>query len=167
MSVNKCIIIGRIGKDIELRTTQSGKSVVNLAVATNEKYTDKAGEKHERTEWHNIVAFDQKANFISQYGSKGSLVYIEGKLTTRSWESDNGTQYRTEILADTLNLIDSPNSQNKKPTADTYQDRIDFINAEKQRLNANKGKLVVEPTKSNIGAMMEQAGLLNEDQIPF
>ncbi len=97
-AVNKVILVGNLGRDPELRRTQSGSAVTNFSIATTEKFKDKNGQQQDQTEWHNIVAWEKPAEILAQYLKKGSSVYIEGKLRTRSWE-DNGTKkYRTEVL---------------------------------------------------------------------
>jgi single-strand DNA-binding protein len=99
-SVNKVILIGNLGQDPELRYTGSGTAVCNLSVATNESYTNRDGELVERTEWHRVVTWDKLAEICNEYLQKGSQVYFEGQLQTRSWEDrDGNTRYTTEIKA--------------------------------------------------------------------
>lgn len=98
MNVNKVIIVGNITRDPELKALPSGASVASFSVATNEVYT-KDGQKHETTEFHNIVAWGKTAENIARYMKKGSQIYIEGKLQTRSWDKDGEKRYRTEIVA--------------------------------------------------------------------
>lgn len=106
-SINKVIIIGRIGKDPEIRHTQSGQAVASLSVATDESYKDQAGQKIEKTEWHRITAWGKQAEFIGQYLGKGRLVYVEGKLETRKWTDNNGQErYTTEIKAERVQAMD-------------------------------------------------------------
>ena len=105
--LNKVMIIGRLGADPEMRYTQSGSPVTTLRVATDESYTDKDGNRMERTEWHRIVVFQRAAENCNQYLRKGSLVYVEGKLTTRKWQDQNGQdRYTTEIRADRVQFLD-------------------------------------------------------------
>lgn len=104
--VNKAIIVGRLGRDPEVRYTPDGTAVANFSVATSEQWTDKAsGEKRENTEWHNIVVWRRLAEICGEYLSKGREVYVEGKLQTRSWEQDGVTRYKTEIVASTVQFI--------------------------------------------------------------
>ena len=104
--VNKVILIGNLGQDPELRSTPSGTSVATFTVATNESWTDKDGAKQERTEWHRIVAWGKLAEICGQYLSKGRQVYIEGRLTTRSWEDRQGNQRKTtEIVAQNMQML--------------------------------------------------------------
>lgn len=98
-SVNKVILVGRLGKDPEVKYTGSGKAVANFSIATDESYKDKDGNKQKKTEWHNIVVWGNSVEaFVQPYIHKGDLVYIEGKLQTRSWEDKAGVKkYTTEI----------------------------------------------------------------------
>lgn len=108
--VNKVILIGRLGKDPEVRNLDNGAVVANFSIATSESYKDRTtGEKKEITEWHNIVLWRGLAEIAQKYLRKGDMVYIEGKLRTRSWEKDGVTRYTTEIVADNMNML-SPKS---------------------------------------------------------
>ena len=106
--INKVIIVGRLGKDPEIRSTPQGTSVAKFTVATDEKFTDRSGERQERTEWHNIVAWGKLGEICGQYLKKGKLVYIEGSIRTDSWDDKETGQkkYRTEIIADTMKMLD-------------------------------------------------------------
>jgi len=104
--VNKVILVGRLGKDPEVRNLENGSSVANFTLATSESYKDKTtGEKKEITEWHNIVLWRALAEISQKYLHKGDMVYIEGKLRTRSWEKEGVTRYTTEIVGDTMTMI--------------------------------------------------------------
>ena len=104
--VNKAIIVGNLGKDPEIRYTADGTAVANFSVATNEEWTDKqTGEKIKKTEWHRIVAWRRLGEICGQYLHRGSQVYIEGKLQTKSWEQDGITRYTTEINAFTVQFL--------------------------------------------------------------
>jgi single-strand DNA-binding protein len=104
--VNKVILIGNLGKDPELRYTPSGQATANFTLATTEKFTDKNGQKQERTEWHNIVAWAKLAELVNQYLKKGRPAYIEGRITYRSWDDRDGNKkYRTEIVAQTVQFL--------------------------------------------------------------
>ena len=107
-SVNKVILVGRLGKDPEIRSTPQGTTVAKFTIATDDKYTDRAGEKQERTEWHNITAWGKLAEICGQYLKKGKLVYIEGAIRTESWEDKETKQkrYRTEIVANGMQMLD-------------------------------------------------------------
>ena len=122
--VNKVILIGNVGSDPELKYTTSGAGVTNFSVATNETWMDKnTNERQERTEWHRIVAWGRLAEICNQYLKKGSKVYIEGRLQTRSWEGQDGQKrYTTEIVAGEMQMLDSREDaggggQQKQPAA--------------------------------------------------
>lgn len=110
-SVNKVILIGRLGKDPEVRSLDNGNMVANFTIATSESYKDKStGEKKETTEWHNIVLWGKTAEIAQQYLNKGDQVYIEGKLQTRKWEKDGVTRYSTEVVGNNLTMLSSKNA---------------------------------------------------------
>ena len=97
--LNKVMLIGHLGRDPEIRYSQQGTAMVNFSIATSEQWNDKnTGEKQERTEWHRIVAFRKPAEILEKYLSKGSKIYIEGRLQTRNYEKDGQTHYTTEIV---------------------------------------------------------------------
>ena len=107
MSLNKVMIIGRLGREPELKYTQSGSPVCTFSVATDESYTDNSGQKVEKAEWHRIVVFQKAAENCSQYLAKGSLVFIEGKLETRKWQDQQGQdRFVTEIKAQRVQFLD-------------------------------------------------------------
>lgn len=107
-SLNKAMIIGRLGQDPDVRYTQSNTAVANLSVATSERYKDNMGEWKENTEWHRVVAWGRLAEICQEYLKKGSQVYIEGPIQTRKWEDKEGqTRYTTEIKALTMTMLDS------------------------------------------------------------
>jgi single-strand DNA-binding protein len=110
--VNKAILIGNLGRDPELRYTQNGQAVVNFSLATTESWTDRNGERTERTEWHRIVAFAKTAELCAQYLSKGRTVYIEGRIQTRDWEDKEGNKRTTtEINANTVQFLGGPRGE--------------------------------------------------------
>ncbi len=111
--INKVILIGRLGRDPEVRYTPDGAAIANFSIATSEEWKDKAtGEKKERTEWHRIVAFRKLGEICGEYLSKGRQVYIEGRLQTRSWEKDGVTRYSTEIVASDVQFLGGRDSAN-------------------------------------------------------
>ena len=111
-SVNKVILVGRLGQDPEVRFTQGGAAVANLRIATDETWKDQSGEKQQRTEWHTVVAWRRLAEICGQYLSKGRLVYIEGKLQTRNWQDREGNKrYSTEIQADNMVMLGGGRSE--------------------------------------------------------
>ncbi len=108
-SLNKAMIIGNLGKDPEVRAIPSGAKVANFSIATTESYTGKDGNKVDKTEWHNIVMWRGLAEVAEKYLKKGSQVYVEGRLQTRSWDDQNGQKrYTTEIVADNMVMLGRP-----------------------------------------------------------
>ena len=106
MSVNKVILVGNLGKDPEVRYTQTGSAVANFSIATSEQWNDRDGKKQERTEWHNIVVWGKQAEHCGQYLSKGRQVYIEGSIRTRSYDDKSGNKrYITEIVAQRIQFL--------------------------------------------------------------
>jgi len=105
-SVNKVILVGNLGRDPELRYTQSGQAVANFTIATTERFSTRDGDRQERTEWHRIVTWGKTAELCAQYLSKGRSVYLEGRLQTREWEDKEGQKRRTtEITAQTVQFL--------------------------------------------------------------
>lgn len=105
--VNKVILIGNLGSDPELRFTGSGKAVANFRMATNEKWKDKDGKPQERVEWHSIVVWEKPAEIIQKYCKKGSKLYVEGRLQTRSWDDKDGNKrYTTEVVCTDFMFLD-------------------------------------------------------------
>ena len=104
-SLNKTMLIGNLGRDPEVRYTQSGTAVATLSVATNERWNTAEGEKAERTEWHRVVAFGKLAEICGQHLAKGRTVYIEGRLQTRAWEKDGDKRSVTEIIAGSVQVL--------------------------------------------------------------
>jgi single-strand DNA-binding protein len=105
MSVNKVILVGRLGKDPEVRELENGVKVANFSIATTKKYKDSTGAKAEKTEWHNIVAWRSLADISAKYLHKGDLVYVEGELQTREWEKDNIKRYRTDVVISEMTML--------------------------------------------------------------
>lgn len=126
-SVNKVIVVGNIGREPEIRNLDGGNKVANLTLAVSEKYKDRSGNQKEDTEWVNLVAYGKLADIIEKYVHKGSLLYVEGKLKTRSWEGQDGkTNYRTEVVMremQMLNKVGAPVSAK----ADDDSDLPDFL----------------------------------------
>lgn len=116
MDLNKAMIIGRLTADPEVRTTPNGQNVANFSVATSLRWKDQSGADQEKTEFHNVVAWRKLAEIIGQYLKKGSQVYIEGRIETRSWDGDDGKKrYRTEIIADNMIMLGRPGGNNSNP----------------------------------------------------
>lgn len=112
MDLNKVMLIGRLTRDPEIRTTPNGANVASFSIATSFNWTDQAGTKKEQTEFHNIVAWRKLADIIGQYLKKGSQVYLEGRLQTRTWEGQDGKKnYRTEVVVDNMIMLARPGGQ--------------------------------------------------------
>lgn len=108
MSLNKAMIIGRLGQDPELRYTQGGAAVCNFNLATSEVWNDSAGKRQEKTEWHRIIVFGKQAENAAKYLKKGRQAYVEGRLQTRDWQDRDGNKRTTtEIVAQTVQFLDS------------------------------------------------------------
>jgi single-strand DNA-binding protein len=104
--VNKVIIVGNVGRDPEVRYTQSGRAVASFSVATSERFQDKEGQPQERTEWHRVVAWGRLAEICGEYLRKGKQVYVEGRLQTRDWEDKDGhKRYTTEVIANVMQML--------------------------------------------------------------
>lgn len=111
MSVNKAILVGRLGKDPELRYTPGGKAVASFSLATSERWTNAEGQKQENTTWHNIVAWGKQAEVIKEYLSKGREVYIEGRISNRSYDDKDGNKrYISEVVVQNFSFIGNKDS---------------------------------------------------------
>lgn len=116
-SVNKVILVGNLGRDPEIRYTQTGTPVTNFTMATSERWTDPSGEKREKTEWHRIVVWGKQAEVAAEYLRKGRQVYIEGSLQTREWTDREGNKrYTTEVRAQRLQLLGRPDDRQGQAT---------------------------------------------------
>lgn len=116
--LNKVMIMGNLGRDPEMRYTPSGKPVTSFSVAVSRSYVKPEGERTEVTDWFNVVAWGRLAEICSQYLTKGSMVYVEGRLETRSWEGENGQKhYRTEVVANDVNILDRKGRQGEESSA--------------------------------------------------
>jgi len=116
MNLNRAMIIGNLTRDPEVRTTPAGQTVATFGVATNHSWTDSTGQRQERAEFHNIVAWGKLADICSQYLAKGRKVYVEGRLQTREWESQDGTKRnRTEIVAENMIMLDRAGAGSAAP----------------------------------------------------
>lgn len=115
-SLNKAMLIGNLGKDPEVRYTQSNKAVATLSIATSEKFKDSNGELQERTEWHRVIVWNRLAEICQQYLKKGSKIYIEGRIQTNAWEDKDGQKrYTTEIVGQTMTMLDSKGAGTGSP----------------------------------------------------
>ena len=124
-SLNRVTLIGNVGKDPEIKTFASGNKVASITLATSERYKDRNGEQKEDTEWHSVQAFGKLADVVERFVHKGSLLYLDGKIRTRSYEADGRTVYRTEILADHIQMLDR--REGNRPALGPDEDLPDFL----------------------------------------
>ena len=121
--VNKVILIGNLGKDPEVKYLDNGVAVANMSIATTENYKNKEGDRVSQTEWHDVVLWRGLAEIAEKYLKKGSSVYIEGKIRTNKWvDKDENTRYKTEILADKLNMLGRSSNSEDNNTQSTEDD---------------------------------------------
>lgn len=121
--VNKVILVGNLGKDPELRHTPQGQAVANFPLATSESWSDKNGQKQERTEWHKVVVWGKPAENVAKYLSKGRKAYVEGRLQTRAWDDKDGQKrYTTEIVATTVQFLDTQSSRSESHSSNDGND---------------------------------------------
>jgi single-strand DNA-binding protein len=118
--VNRVILIGRLGRDPEVRSTPTGQTVATFGLATSRHWRSKDGERQEETEWHQVVVWGKLADIAGQYLTKGKLVYVEGRIQTRTWEKDGAKHYKTEVVADTFQMLGGgEKSEKPEPYAGT------------------------------------------------
>lgn len=152
MYLNKVYLIGNLTQDPEFKALPSGSSVVTFSLATNRTWTDKQGQRQETAEYHNVVAYGKQAETISQYVRKGSLLFVEGRLQTRSWEAQDGQKkYRTEIIVDTFQFgpkgsgtgtntsttrpATAPSSRPKSTPANAPQEELPTVNLDEDEID--------------------------------
>jgi single-strand DNA-binding protein len=124
--VNKVFLVGNLGKDPEMRTLPSGKAVATFPLATSRRSRDREGNRRDDTEWHNIVCFDRLAEIAGQYLAKGKMVFIEGRIQTRSWEDRDGKkQYRTEIVCESFQMLGGRGDANRASGAAPVVEEVD------------------------------------------
>ena len=124
MSVNKVILVGRLGRDPETRYISSGQAVCNFSLATDETYKDKSGERQKRTEWHRISLWGKLAEIAQQYLKKGSLVYIEGRIQSREWTDKEGNKRTsTDIVGNTMKMLGSKGDGGARSSGDDFAPR--------------------------------------------
>jgi len=156
MYLNKVMLIGNLTRDPELKSLPSGIQVATLGLATNRVYRDRDGNKQEQTEFHNVVVFGRQAETSSQYLRKGDNAMIEGRIQTRSWEKDGQKQYRTEIVADTVQFGAKRGGGGEGGGASAYN---------KSAAAAAPASAAKEPAKS--GGVEYPQEEINPDDIPF
>ena len=178
MSVNKVILIGRLGADPEVRYTQGGQAVANFNLATHEAWTDRQGQSQEKTEWHRIVVWGRQAETCGEYLRKGREAYIEGRLETRQWQDREGQQrYTTEVKAQTVRFLGGRQSDNASQSGPSYNGGASQQQPSQQQAAPQAAPQQQAPV--NLGAPAEpaaapapapagpQGGEFNDDDIPF
>lgn len=166
-SMNKVILVGRLGQDPKLSYTPSGQAVVNFSLATDEGYRDRnTGQRVDKTEWHRIVAWRQTAEFVGKYLNKGSLVLVEGKLQTRKWQDQNGQdRFTTEIVANVVQGLESKQQQGQyQGQQGGYQQQGGYNN--QQSAPQQGGQQGGYPEDEDLGPAFpsEASGM---DEVPF
>lgn len=121
-SVNKVLLLGNVGKDPEIRSTQGGTMVANFSLATTDRQKDKDGNWQDRTEWHNLVTFGRTSEIVRDYVAKGSKVYVEGRIQSRTWEKDGQKHYRTEVIVNELVLLSGGEKRESMPDSRPVDD---------------------------------------------
>jgi single-strand DNA-binding protein len=166
-SLNRAQIVGNITRDPEMRYTPNGQAVCSFGVATNRRWRDKDGNNQEQTEFHNVVAWGKLAELMSQLAHKGTKIYVEGRLQTRSWEGqDGGKRNRTEIVMDDFILL-TPKSASAQAAEDITPDAEEFPPAEEEKTpkktqDKSSKKEAKEEKKTD-----EESEEINLDDIPF
>jgi single-strand DNA-binding protein len=170
-SLNKVMLIGRLGSDIEKRVTQSGSSVATLSLATTDTYKDQQGNRQEKTEWHRVVLWNRLADLAEQYLSKGKQVYIEGSLRTNEWtDKDGNKRYTTEVSGQTLQFIDSSSNPTSQNSPQNYSQKGPYYeeNNRNARNAVGRGSF---PQSNNMGVSAQHKDDIDdefiEDDIPF
>ncbi len=159
-SLNKVTLIGRLGQNPDVREVGTSK-VANFSIATDESYTDRNGNKVDKTEWHRIVMWNKAAETAERYLKKGSLVYIEGKLETRSWETDSGEKrYSTEIKSFSFQMLDNKNDQGER---DNSYDSLSVS----QKETENSFSKQENESQSSESKPPKEESTSNEDDLPF
>ncbi len=169
-TVNKVILLGRLGADAELRYMQNGTSVANLRVATNDGYKDRQTNQFiEMTEWHRVVFFGKLADTIAQYTHKGSLIYVEGRLRTNQWQDQNGqTHYTTEVVGVSFQLIGGNSQQNTQSQQQVQQSSSTSQAPVSHETNQSVSSSSIEQLQPIVPSYEEFAQQLDDfDDVPF
>lgn len=123
--INKIIIVGRVGKDVDAKQLSGGVHVTKFSVATNKKWTDNEGQKQERTQWHRVVAWRRLGEICGKYVTPGSLVYVEGELESRTWEKDGQKRMTTEVFANAVQILERKESKDQ-PAPEESEEEFPF-----------------------------------------
>ena len=149
--INKVILVGHLGKDPEVKYLDKDRAVANFSIATNDRYTDKNGNRVDTTEWHNIEMWDGLAKVAEKYLKKGSLIYVEGKLKTDEWEKDGIKRYTTRIRVNTMNMLDKVAGEVNQNSATSSSEPAAAV------------KQIEEQNEAAIHSIIDNA----EDDLPF
>jgi single-strand DNA-binding protein len=167
MSINKVILIGNLGQNPEVKHSASGQAICNLSIATNEAWTDKNGQKQEKTEWHRVVVFGKLAELCGQYLQKGRQAYIEGKLQTRSWQDkDNQTRYTTEVVAQSVQFLGGNAGAGRSQSSDYGNSNSNYGNSG-YGSNANSNSSSNSNSGYGAGASFQAEPTFTEEDVPF
>lgn len=153
-TLNRVQLIGRLGADPEVKVTATDLTVASFSLATNRQWKNRDGELQEETDWHNIVAWDRLAQTCGEYLTKGRLVYVEGRLRTRSWEQNGQKQYRTEVVASDMLILDGKGSLSTSSDVEVISEQVKPAENPTRRA----GRRVLEPVS---------AGFDDADELPF
>ena len=139
--VNKVILVGNLGRDPEMRSTQGGQPIASFSVATSRRFKDKDGNRQDQTEWHNIVCFGRQAEIAGQYLTKGKKVFIEGRIQTRSWDDKESgkKQYKTEIICENFQMLDAKGDGGGGGMGITQEQALAIVTVERRAGGAGRG----------------------------
>lgn len=175
-SLNKAMIMGRLGQDPELRYTPNQNAVTTLNIATSEFRTNKDGQKQESTEWHRVVVWSRQAENCHKYLKKGSMVYVEGRIQTRSWDDQSGQKkYSTEIVAQSVQFLPTTTNGTSRPKEDTgmgsYPDQFGMSSPNTSSMPASSNPMEqlggFPPASGNPSSTPASPAAPNFDDIPF
>lgn len=158
--VNKVILVGNVGNDPEFRVMPNGNGVANVSLATSETWKDKnTGDQQEKTEWHRVIFFNRLAEIVEQYVKKGTKLYVEGRLQTRSWEQDGVKRYTTEIVASEMQMLDSRGSADANRGDNAFAQQAPGAAAAPQAAQASSSSAAPQTAPANFDNF--------DDDIPF
>ena len=165
-SLNKVLLIGRLGQDPEKRITPGGHSVVNISLATTEFFKDQSGQRQDRTEWHRVVFWNRQADIVEQYCKKGSQIFVEGSLQTREWQDKDGNRrFSTDIVARNMQLLDSRPGSGQEPNQGGGGRYDDQSPGQQPDFYQQNNPSFQEPT--GLGSAANTDDEFVEDDIPF
>ena len=167
-TINKVILIGRLGRDPELKFTPSGTPVAKFSLATDESYKDRSGEQKDHTEWHNIVAWSKLAEICGQYLTKGKLVYIEGRIQSRQWQDQSGNKRTTyEIIAQRMQMLGSRADSERIASAAAGQSPGAAAVEDADPAHAGRSAEPPAPTEPPPSSDMSDRSEITDEDVPF